>query len=128
MATITATRVAKPSGNAQFDRVQLFKWSNMTTNDVGEPVFACNHSDRTIAAYGTFGGATVTAQGYMGDPASSSDLANANFWLTLVDQSDNNIAITSAKAESIAQLTVAIRPAVTGGTGTAVDVYLLVKE
>lgn len=128
MATIQASPVAKPASSSEFNRVQIRKWASMTTGDVGEPVSLCNHADRSIKVGGDFGsGATVTIQGYIGefDAVSLADDAN---WLTLTDQSDNNLEFTEAKIECIAQVVTHIRPVITGGTSPSINVYLVVKE
>lgn len=128
MATIPWERVPKPTNNAQFDRVQIYKWAGMTTGDVGQPIFSCNHSDRSVRVDGDFGDSTVNIQGFIGDATNDSDLANDDNWLPLTDSGDSNIAIATPKIKAILPVSVGIRPSVAGGTAVSVDVYLLLKE
>jgi len=93
-------------------------WSNMTTDDVGEPIQFVGHADRTVQVFGEFGGATVTLEG-------SLDRVN---WATLNDAQGNAITITAARIEAVTELVLYTRPSVTGGTGTDVTVKLFMRK
>lgn len=115
MATITAiiTRVPEnPSGDTW-----IATWPAMGNADTGTSVAMSGSSDRTVHITGTFGSATVVFQG-------SNDGTN---WVTLADPQGNTLSKTSASIEAVLELTRYVRPVTSGGTGTAVDVILLMK-
>jgi len=95
-------------------------WLLLTTTNTTGDAFACAaFSDRTIQVYGTFGGATITIQG-------SLDGTN---WATVNDQSDNALTFTTARMDSVQQLTRFIRPLLSGGDGTtSLNVRLCAKR
>jgi len=95
-------------------------WLALTTTNTSGSAFPCaSYSDRTIQVYGTFGGATITVQG-------SLDGTN---WFTLNDQSDNAMTFTTARGDSVQQLTRFIQPVLTGGDGTtSLNVRLCAKR
>jgi hypothetical protein len=96
------------------DHTVKFLYSPMTQTgaDVGAPI-GPNHADypdRNVQVFGTFGAAgSLAIQG-------SND--NGTTYATLNDQSDNPLALTTAKNEQIISVPELTRPAVTAGDGT----------
>lgn len=115
MATITAT-ITRAKEVPSRD-VLIVLWETMGNADTGTTINLAGASDRSVQIAGTFGGATVTLQG-------SNDGTN---WATLTDPQGNGIAKTSAAIEQVSEITRYIRAITSGGTGTDVDVTLLVK-
>lgn len=93
-------------------------WEGLTAGDVGQAIDYVGHADRTVQAFGTFNGATVTLQG-------SLDGSN---WATLNDAQGNAIEITSARLEAVTELPLYIRPSVSAGTGVSVTVKLFMRK
>jgi hypothetical protein len=115
MANITPTVTRSTDGGV--NNVYLATWTALGNADVGTQVAMSGASDRSVQIEGTFGGATVAVQG-------SNDGTN---WQTLTDPQGNAISTTAAKLEQISELTRFIRVITTGGTGTNVNVNLLLK-
>lgn len=116
MATITAT-VSRVT-DAGVSKVYSAQWLAMGNADTGSSVAMAGARDRSIQVQGTFGSATVTIQG-------SNDGSN---WQTLTDPQGNALTWTSAnRLEQILELTRYIRPTTSGGTGTIIDVTLLLS-
>lgn len=115
MATITATlnRAAKVASRD----VWIVQWPAMGNADTGTSVRMGGASDRSVQIEGTFGGATVVIQG-------SNDGTN---WQTLTDPQGNALSKTAAALEQIEELTQYIRASTSGGTGTNLNVTLLLK-
>jgi hypothetical protein len=113
MPTITSTRTQ--TGN---NKVIVFNWLAMATSDDGEPVAFAQYTDKSVQITGTFGGATVVIEG-------SND---GTTYAVLTDPQGNDLNITSAKVEMVSEATRYVRPRVSGGSGTSINVYLLVKE
>lgn len=90
-------------------------WPAMGNADTGVPATLYQYPDKTLTVSGTFGGATVTIQG-------SADGAN---WTTLNDFLGNPLVYTAAAIALIAQNPNYVRAITSGGTGTAVNVYIL---
>lgn len=115
MATITAT-VTKLNDGGVFD-CYLATWSAMGNADTGTSVLMSGAADRSVQIEGTFGGATVVIQG-------SNDGSN---WQSLTDPQGNAISKAAASLEQISELTRYIRAVTSGGTGTSVNVNVLLK-
>lgn len=88
--------------------VQQVAWSGLVQDDVGSALPMAQYSDKSVQVTGTFGGATVTIEG-------SND--NINFF-TLVDPHGNNLSFSTSRLEAILEMTLWVRPKVTGGDGT----------
>lgn len=117
MATITHNEpeVLKAFGDRN---VHVVTWEAMGNADTGSALEMPGSSDRSVQIAGTFGSATVVLQG-------SNDGVN---WATLTDPQGNAISKTSAAIEMISELTRYIRPVTSGGTGTDIDVTVLLKK
>lgn len=119
MATITGiyTRIVTHG-----DRGHVIQWTPMTNSgsDVGTPVEMPGSADRSVQVTGTFGtGGSVRIEG-------SNDGTN---YAVLTDPQGNALDITTAKIETIMELTRYIRPRVTAGDGTtSLTVTMLVKK
>jgi hypothetical protein len=108
MATIPWTRVSLPSAKGEFDRTLVRQWA-VANGDDGEAMALPNHADRSVQVSGTFGsGGSVTIEGSL----------DGTTWAILTDPQGNNLAITSAKIETIMEATLYIRPRVTDGDET----------
>jgi hypothetical protein len=111
MAVVAATVVTLPDTVDERGMVKII-WSGLANGDTGAPVACGRFADRSVQVKGTFGASgSVSIQG-------SLDADGSGTFDTLVDQSDNNLTITTAKIESVQQLTQYIRPNVTAGDGT----------
>lgn len=115
MATVTGT-ISHASEVPTRD-VWIINWPAMGNADTGTTVGCAGSSDRCVQFSGTFGGATIVLQG-------SNDGTN---WSTLQDPQGNSISKTSAGIFQVLDLTRYIRPVTSGGSGTSIDVNLLVK-
>lgn len=115
MSTIIPTRTQTRT-NVAFCQ----SWANLANGDDGEALMSAAYTDRSIQVFGTFGvGGNVRIEG-------SNDGIH---WAVLTDPQGNNLDITSAKIELVAEATFFIRPRVTGGDGTTdLTVILLNKE
>lgn len=114
MSTVNHTRT-EPSA---IGAVELFTWAAMGGSDVGDAVGFPQHADRCVQIDGTFGGATVVMQGSI----------DGSTWFTLTDPQGNSISKTSAALEQIEEVPLYIRPSVSGGTGSSINVRLLARR
>lgn len=114
MATITSVAVPNPDV-----RFALRKWEGFTTNgDVGDSVDTMGgYQDRSVQVLGDFGtSGAITIEG-------SND--GGTTWATLTDGQGNDLVITAAKIEAIAEVTHAIRPRLSAGSGSIdLDVHI----
>lgn len=100
------------------DRASIITWAGLTTGDTGRPLEMTGWADRSVQITGTFGGATLTLQGSN----------NGSAWNTLTDPQGNEIVLTSQKIEQIMEITRYIRPIVSGGSGTSINIITLVRR
>lgn len=126
MANIIPT-VSRTIGSGA-NSVITAQWSNMAGIDIGIPIQLTDWADRSCQIGGTFGGATVTLQG-------SNDYANfasGNYagmlWNTLRDPVGNVLTFTSADLKHILEMSMFLRPVITGGTGSAISVFLAGRQ
>lgn len=116
MATNTAVVTHLADGGV-FD-VYLATWTALGNADTGTSVLLSSASDRSVQVEGTFGGATVTVQG-------SNDGTN---WQTLTDPQGSALTWTSAnRLEQIEEITRYVRVITSGGTGTNINVNMLLR-
>jgi len=115
MATITPTTTKVTDGGVA--DVYIVQWPSMGNADTGIAIPMSSGSDRSVQIEGTFGAATVVFQ-------CSNDGTN---YQTLTDPQGNAISKTSASLEAISELTRFVRPVTSGGTGSVINVSLLVK-
>lgn len=112
MATIAATidRDSVPGA-------VLASWADLATGDVGAGVPIAYAADLSCQVSGTFGGGTVTWQG-------SNDNTN---WHPMTQRgSTTGMAYTSAALHISQENPAWVRPAVTSGTGVAIDCTLAI--
>lgn len=101
----------------------LTVWTGLSENDRnGDPETLVQAADRSVQVTGTFGGATVVIEG------SNVPNPTTNDWFTLTDPLGSNVSFTGAGGMQIIENTVAVRPRVSGGTGTNVNVYLISRS
>jgi hypothetical protein len=97
----------------------LVLWETLTqTNTTGGAVTYPEYSDRSVQVIGTFDSATITLQG-------SND--GTNFY-SLSVVSGTTCAFTAAGLKGIFELPRYIRPILTGGTTSDLDVYLFMRR
>lgn len=111
MATVQPTRTIVSGGKGH-----VYTWT-LADGDDGAPIEAVDFADRSVQVTGTFGGATVVVEG-------SNDSAN---YAVLTDPQGNDLNISTAKVEMVAEVTRLVRPRVAGGAGTSVTVSLLAR-
>jgi hypothetical protein len=93
-------------------------WANMPQGDVGDSLPMAGYSDRSVQVVGTFGGATVSIEG-------SNDGVT---FATLTDPQGNPLTFVTSRLETIMEMTLYIRPKVTGGDGTtSLSTFMAVK-
>ena len=100
------------------DPCHVISWLGLATNDDGQRLEMPGSADRTVQVGGTFGGSTCIIEG-------SNDGVN---YLVLTDPQGNNLSFTSAKIETVTEITRYIRPRITGGSGASINIHLLVRR
>lgn len=98
------------------DQTRQVKWTAMGNADTGLPAAFGQFPDRTLGVVGTFGSATVTFEG---------SFDGGTTWVGLHDFTGATISVTSASILLVAENPTLVRPKTTGGSGTALDVYLI---
>jgi len=112
MATVSFT-------NDQHVTTAQIAWADIAT---GDTMVAYEISDQaglagSVQFAGTFGGATVTLTG-------SNDGTN---FVTLVDQTGASMSVTAAGLAEFSTACRYIKPGISGGTGDAVDVTVVLR-
>lgn len=109
------------------NRSTYITWSNLASNDDGQPLQFAGHADKTLQVFGSFsGGATLVFEG-SNDPRVETDSGNA-VWFTLNDMQTLPLSKTSAGGDLIVENPRYMRPKVTGGDGsTSITVILACK-
>jgi len=99
--------------------VPYLLWENVATGDTLQPyaVHARLGLDASVQFAGTFGSATVKLQ-------QSND--NAAYF-DMKDTAGTTVSATAAALFNFSSAAVYLRPAITGGTGDAVDIYLVLR-
>ena len=106
-ATIKATPLAK---------IRLIKWLALGGTDTGAWYEASAWQDRSVHVGGVFGGATVVIEGSNADDKSDP--------ISLRDPAGNNLTFSAAGLKQILELPRWIRPKVTAGVGSAINVIV----
>lgn len=101
--------------SAEVGRSLRILWEAMGDDDTGLPVSVGERPDGSVQAVGTFGSATVTLQG-------TNDGTN---WVTMTDELGNNVTFAATGLKMFLPRVWKIRAITTGGSGTDVDVFLL---
>lgn len=117
MAAITPviTRIGK-------NTIKVF-WETLTSSStsgvaVNEALIG-DYADRSVQITGTFGAGTLKMQG-------ANDLTN---YVSLTDPQGNAIEKTAATLEQIMEVTLGVKPVVTGGDGTTdIDITLIARR
>lgn len=106
-------------------RTKLFSW-DMSGVSTGRAINISDFPDKTVQAFGTWGGATLVWEGTndeRGNP-DHADYASAEF-AQLSDTTETDFTQTDdSKPQQVLQNPVWVRPKTTGGTGTAVKANL----
>ena len=118
MATITAVVTEGPNG---YNNLEQVLWPSLTeTNNDGSAISNPQNSDRSVHAWGTFGGTSIALQG-------SNELSPVN-WVPVNDPSGTAITFTTAGSAQIAENMLHYRVLLTGGTSTTVNVVMLSRR
>lgn len=115
MPAITATvnMVGSPDG------VPSVVWADIAPGDTGTPYLVRNRYGfvGSVQISGTFGGATITLE-------QSNDGVT---WFPAVDTLGNAISATSAEIAEISLAAIYLKPVISGGTGSSVDVIIVFR-
>ena len=113
MATVS------PVLNRTAESIPYLLWENVATGDTLNP-YAVNARlglDAAVQFAGTFGGATVKLQ-----------VSNDNTtYFDVKDTGGTTISATAAAIFNFSSAAIYFRPAITGGTADAVDIYLVLR-
>jgi hypothetical protein len=101
MATIPKEVVNNPN-TTDFNGISIIRWANLTAGDVGEAITLPKFSDRSVQVEGTFGSCSIEGS-----------LDGVNFH-PLNDPDGNGLVFIIAKIEAILEMSVYLRPVVTG--------------
>ena len=96
-------------------------WTGLSTTDtVGTPVEAPDHSFKEVQIFGTFGAAgNVNLEGSLDDGTT---------WATLNDAQGNALALSAAKIERVQETCATVRPTVSAGdVTTSLTVVMILK-
>ena len=100
-------------------------WPAVTENDICGPIQMQPYSDRSVHAFGTFGGASVAVQG---TNEATNDASLIVSFVALHDAQGTAIAFTTAKIDPIAELCNWMKPVITGGAGQSLTVAILCRS
>jgi hypothetical protein len=114
MAAVNAERLT----HAYDGQTVIYKWT-LAPGDTATSVFTPVKADKTLTVEGTFGGATVTLRGTCNPSGATLDV--------LHDPFQNLLSFTARGTAAVMENTYQVAPALTGGVGSAVEVYLLVQ-
>ena len=98
-------------------KIRRITWTLTNADPTGDAVSYTDFADRSVQATGTFGGSTITIEG-------SND---GTTYATLTDNQNTAVTFTVPSIQSIEDLTLLIRPVLSGGAGSTVVVTLLVR-
>lgn len=93
-------------------------WETMDGGDVGRAFDLQEYNDNTVTVTGTFDSNTLTMQG-------SNDGTN---WFTLTDNVGLDVALTAAGGALIAEAPRYIRPSLSSGASSDIDVIVLLRR
>jgi len=124
-----------------YGHTALVTWVNIGDADTCVPVRASGYADRSVHAFGTFGGATITIQ-VSNERAGISDYpsytlggaevpnatgAPANF-VSAHDPQGVALTITAAKIEEVSELSAWIQPATAAGSASSITVAMCMRR
>lgn len=99
--------------------IRILTWTPLAKGDTGQPFRMPGWADRSVQIQGDFDGATVLFEG-------SNDGTN---YFPLTDPQGNAISKTSESLEAVTEMTLWVRPRVSGSGGTtAITVILAVRR
>lgn len=99
------------------DDGHVISW-DLSDDDTGTAVQMIGSSDRSVQVEGSFGSGTVIIEG-------SNDGTN---YRTLTDPQGNPLEMTTARIETVIEIVRWIRARMSGGSGSAVTVTLLMRR
>jgi hypothetical protein len=101
--------------------VRVYKWT-LTDGETGEAIIVPEKSDVSIQAYGTWsGGPTLTIEGSL-IPDSPLDK-----FFPAKDATNAAISLTADGGDFVLQNFFRMRPKITGGSSSSINVYMLLK-
>lgn len=94
-------------------------WETITNSDAeGAPIVGVEWADRCVSVTGTFGGATLSVAG-------SNDGTN---YYTLNNAQGTAATFTAAGIKQVVEVPMYIKPILTGGSGSDVDVIMIARR
>ena len=118
-----ATIVGVTTTPFSFNNVEHTIWETLTETDTdGDAYTNPQAADVSVEAIGTFGGATISLEG------SNVLSPGASDWVAVHDVAGTAIAFTEAGCALVAENMLHLRPSVSGGSGTDVDVHLIARR
>ncbi len=108
----------------QNQKTRLIAWTGLKQIDSGQAVDMSLFSDKTIHAFGTWGGATMTLYGSSDPRVITDQNAGTLFgvktasWVITEDSGGANIAFTSDDLSEIIEDPLYLLPVMSGGDGT----------
>jgi hypothetical protein len=115
MATITPT----VDSNSNPKGIVVVTWASIGDSDTCTGVTTAQYNRKCFQVKGTFGSATVIAQG--------SNDAGTNY-AALTDKGQTAIALTAAGIEEVGENPLMIRPSSSGGSGSSTTVVLVLSK
>ncbi len=101
----------------------LFSWTLTNVDNDGAPVGPnhADYADRTVAARGTFGGASVAIQG-----SNQPDVPSV--WFVIDDPQGLDLTLAAAGGKALTELPMWSRPLLSGGAGSSVTIEMLCRR
>jgi len=106
---------------ANGDGFKVIKWAGLNNTDQdGQAFEVSKFVDISFHVKGTFNGATITVQG-------DNDPTGVPTWAILHDPQGNDLTFVLEKIEQLLESVHKIRPLLSGGGVSGIDVYMRVK-
>ena len=100
--------------------VRVYKWT-LTDDETGDSQVVPEKADVSIQAHGTWGGATLTIEGSLIPDETVNKFFGAK------DAANAAISLTADGGDFVLQNFYRMRPKMTGGSSSSVNVYMLLK-
>jgi len=115
-----ATTLTRATGVGQGPRrSSVFTTWVLANGESGQILNAVGFNDKSVHVYGTFGGATVTMKG--------GNVNDATKFVTLKDKAGTDLALTAAGVNSLRDNVGFLQPVISGGSGSAITIVLLME-
>ena len=100
--------------------VRIYMWT-LTDGETGDSQMVPEKADVSIQAHGTWGGATLTIEGSLIPDSTVDKFFDAK------DAANAAISLTADGGDFVLQNFYRMRPKMTGGSSSSVNVYMLLK-